>query len=67
MALRKWTWFCVLVGILSMNSFARSGLAAEENRTPAISIDFHEFSPEFIAWLGTFDEKLEQVLKMKKN
>ena len=65
MALRKWTWFCITVGLLGMNGFARYGFAAEENRTPAISMDFQGLTPEFIAWIDQFDQKLEKVLKIR--
>ncbi len=63
MALRKWTWFCVTIGLLGMNGISRYALAAEENRTPAIAMNFQGLSPEFIAWIDTFNEKLEKILK----
>ena len=54
-----------LIGVLGMNGFARYGFAAEENRTPAISMDFQGLTPEFIAWIDQFDQKLEKVLKIR--
>ena len=68
MALRKWSWFCLTMGLLSMNGFSRYALAASEesveNRTPAISAEFHGLSPSFVAWLDQFDDRLEKILNV---
>ena len=66
MALRKWSWFCLLFGLMGMNGLSRYAVAAEENRVPAISIEYQGLTPEFVAWLDSFDEKLEKILNIKR-